>query len=53
MDPNTGNPSPPIAQHVIKEGSTAAKNIIAPIEEKWMKEKPLITRQMASIGKRT
>src|SRR5215467_16206942 len=34
MDPNTGNPYPPTAQHAIREGSTAAKNIIASIEEK-------------------
>src|SRR5215469_16390458 len=33
-DPNTGNPYPPTAQHAIREGSTAAKNIIASMEAK-------------------
>ena len=56
MDPNTGNPYPPTAQHAIREGSTAAKNIIASIEEK-LDEREVFGYKtkgmMASIGKRT
>jgi NADH:ubiquinone reductase (H+-translocating) len=56
IDPHTGNPYPPTAQHAVREGETAAKNIIAEIEEKPnMKEVfDYKTRgMMASIGKRT
>ena len=56
IDPSTGNPYPPTAQHAIREGTTVAKNIIADIEGK--KDNKEIfdykTRgMMASIGKRT
>ena len=53
---NTGNPYPPTAQHAIREGSTAAKNIIASIEEKLDERKAFDYKTrgtMASIGKRT
>src|SRR5215470_10139281 len=56
MDPNTGNPYPPTAQHAIREGSTAAKNIIASIEEKLDEREAFHYKTrgtMASIGKRT
>ena len=56
MDPNTGNPYPPTAQHAIREGSTAANNIIAYIEEKLDERKAFDYKTrgtMASIGKRT
>jgi NADH dehydrogenase len=56
MDPNTGNPYPPTAQHVIREGSTAAKNIIASIAEKLDEREAFDYKTrgtMASIGKRT
>jgi NADH dehydrogenase len=33
IDPNTGNPYPPTAQHATREGSTVAKNIIAEIKK--------------------
>jgi NADH dehydrogenase FAD-containing subunit len=55
IDPNTGNPYPPTAQHAIREGAVAAKNIITEIEEKSKKEAfDYKTKgMMASIGKRT
>jgi len=56
IDPNTGNPYPPTAQHAIREGTTVAKNIIADIEGKNDKKEifDYKTRgMMASIGKRT
>ena len=56
IDPNTGNPYPPTAQHAIREGMTAAKNIIAEIEEKSDKKEVFDYKtrgMMASIGKRT
>ena len=56
MDPNTGNPYPPTAQHAIREGSTAAKNIIASIDEKLDEREAFDYKTrgtMASIGKRT
>jgi NADH dehydrogenase len=61
IDPNTGNPYPPTAQHAIREGAggvgtTAAKNIIAEIEEKPDKKEVFDYKtrgMMASIGKRT
>ncbi|MFZ0513891.1 MAG: NAD(P)/FAD-dependent oxidoreductase [Candidatus Nitrosopolaris sp.] len=56
MDPNTGNPYPPTAQHALREGSTLAKNIIASIEGK-LDEREVFDYKtkgmMASIGKRT
>ena len=56
MDPNTGNPYPPTAQHAIREGSTVAKNIIASIEEKLDEREAFNYKTrgtMASVGKRT
>jgi NADH dehydrogenase len=56
IDPNTGNPYPPTAQHAIREGVTAAKNIIADIEEKTDKKEVFDYKtrgMMASIGRRT
>ena len=56
IDPNTGNPYPPTAQHAIREGTTVAKSIIADIEGKNDKKEifDYKTRgMMASIGKRT
>ncbi|MGA9154207.1 MAG: NAD(P)/FAD-dependent oxidoreductase, partial [Candidatus Nitrosopolaris sp.] len=56
IDPSSGNPYPPTAQHAIREGSTVAKNIIAEIEEKSDKKDVFDYKtrgMMASIGKRT
>jgi NADH dehydrogenase len=56
IDPNTGNPYPPTAQHAVREGATVAKNIIAEIEEKSDKKEVFDYKtrgMMASIGKRT
>jgi NADH dehydrogenase len=56
IDPNTGNPYPPTAQHAIREGAVVAKNIIAEIEEKSEKKEAFDYKtkgMMASIGKRT
>jgi NADH:ubiquinone reductase (H+-translocating) len=56
IDPNTGNPYPPTAQHAIREGAVVAQNIIAYIEEKMDKKKVFDYKTkglMASIGKRT
>jgi NADH:ubiquinone reductase (H+-translocating) len=56
IDPTTGNPYPPTAQHAIREGTTVAKNIIAGIEEKPHKKEVFDYKtrgMMASIGKRT
>lgn len=33
-DPNTGNPYPPTAQHAIRQGKVAVKNIISSLKEK-------------------
>ena len=55
-DPHTGDPYPPTAQHAIREGSIAAKNIIAEIEAKPDKKEVFDYKtrgMMASIGKRT
>ncbi len=54
-DPHTGDPYPPTAQHAIREGSTAAKNIIAEIEGKPHKKTIFDYKTrgvMALIGKR-
>jgi NADH:ubiquinone reductase (H+-translocating) len=56
VDPSTGNPYPPTAQHAIREGTAVAKNIIAEIEGKPDKKEVFDYRtkgMMASIGKRT
>ena len=56
IDPNTGNPYPPTAQHAIREGAVVAQNIIAYIEEKMDKKEVFDYKTkglMASIGKHT
>ena len=56
VDPSTGNPYPPTAQHAIREGTAVAKNIIAEIEGKPDKKEVFDYKtkgMMASIGKRT
>jgi NADH dehydrogenase len=56
IDPNTGNPYPPTAQHAIREGGVVAQNIIAYIEEKMDKKEVFDYKTkglMASIGKNT
>ncbi|MGB6595237.1 MAG: NAD(P)/FAD-dependent oxidoreductase [Candidatus Nitrosopolaris sp.] len=56
MDPSTGSPCPPTAQHAIREGTVAANNIIASIEgrpEDRRKFDYKTRGMMASIGKRT
>jgi NADH dehydrogenase len=55
IDPNTGNPYPPTAQHAIREGTVVAKNIISLIERKPKDKKAFDYKtkgMMASIGKR-
>jgi NADH dehydrogenase len=57
-DPHTGKPYPPTAQHAIREGKVAAKNIISAVkEEKADKNKVKFDYKtkgmMAEIGKRT
>jgi len=56
IDPNSGNPYPPTAQHAIREGATVANNIIASIEGRLENRKIFNYKtkgMMASIGKRT
>jgi NADH dehydrogenase FAD-containing subunit len=56
IDPNSGNPYPPTAQHAIREGAVVAKNIITEIEEKSEKKEAFDYKtkgMMASIGRRT
>jgi NADH dehydrogenase len=57
-NPNTGKHYPPTAQHAIKEGMVAAKNIIAVLENKGTSDDRKVfdyktKGMMASIGKRT
>jgi NADH dehydrogenase len=56
IDPNTGNPYPPTAQHAIREGTVVAYNVISLIEGKAEKNKKVFDYKtkgmMASIGKR-
>src|ERR687888_340379 len=56
-DPHTGKPYPPTAQHAIRQGKVAAKNIISDIEGKSKKKKKKFDYKtkgmMAEIGKRT
>ena len=54
-DPNTGKPYPPTAQHAIREGIVAAKNITSAIKGKTKKTKfDYKTKgMMAELGKRT
>jgi NADH dehydrogenase len=57
IDPNTGNPYPPTAQHAIREGAIVANNIIASIEGRRLEDRKIFDYKtkgmMASIGKRT
>jgi NADH dehydrogenase len=56
IDPNSGNPYPPTAQHAIREGAIVANNIIASIEGRPENRKIFDYKtkgMMASIGKRT
>jgi NADH dehydrogenase len=64
-DPNTGKPYPPTAQHAIRQGKVAAKNIISTIKGKEVgggendrkkKKKKFVYKtkgMMAEIGKRS
>ena len=55
IDPNSGNPYPPTAQHAIREGTAVAKNVISLIERKPKNKKIFDYKtkgMMASIGKR-
>jgi NADH dehydrogenase len=54
-DPHTGNSYPPTAQHAIRQGKVAAKNIISAIKGETRKTKfDYKTKgMMAEIGKRT
>src|SRR5919112_938454 len=55
IDPNTGDPYPPTAQHAIREGTVVAQNIISLIEGKPGNKKVFNYKtkgMMASIGKR-
>jgi NADH dehydrogenase len=55
-DPHTGKPYPPTAQHAIRQGKVAAKNIISAINEKSNKKRKFdyeTKGMMAEIGKRT
>jgi NADH:ubiquinone reductase (H+-translocating) len=55
IDPNTGNPYPPTAQHAIREGTVVANNIISLVEGKTENKKVFNYKtkgMMASIGKR-
>ena len=61
IDPNTGKPYPPTAQHAIRQGKVAAKNIISAIKgkeggENDRKKKKFVYKtkgMMAEIGKRS
>ncbi|HET6799707.1 MAG TPA: NAD(P)/FAD-dependent oxidoreductase [Nitrososphaeraceae archaeon] len=55
IDPNTGHPYPPTAQHAIREGTAVANNIISMIEGKTSNKKIFDYKtkgMMATIGKR-
>src|SRR5215216_2943695 len=55
IDPNTGNPYPPTAQHAIREGTVVANNIVSLTEGKTRSKKVFDYQtkgMMASIGKR-
>jgi NADH dehydrogenase len=56
VDPNTGTPYPPTAQHAIREGTVASNNIISLIEGEGEKNRKAFDYKtkgmMASIGKR-
>jgi NADH:ubiquinone reductase (H+-translocating) len=56
-DPHTGKPYPPTAQHAIRQGEVAAKNIVSAIKGKREGKKKKFDYKtkgmMAEIGKRT
>jgi NADH:ubiquinone reductase (H+-translocating) len=55
-DPHTGKPYPPTAQHAIRQGKVAAKNIICSIKGRSNKKRKFDYKtkgMMAEIGKRT
>src|SRR5215208_1150372 len=55
IDPNSGDPYPPTAQHAIREGTVVAQNIISLIEGKSENKKVFDYKtkgMMATIGKR-
>jgi NADH dehydrogenase len=55
-DPHTGKPYPPTAQHAIRQGKVAAKNIISAINGNANKKRKFdyeTKGMMAEIGKRT
>jgi NADH dehydrogenase len=55
-DPHTGKPYPPTAQHAIRQGKVAAKNVVSSIEGKRNKKQKFDYKtkgMMAEIGKRT
>jgi NADH dehydrogenase len=54
-DPNTGKPYPPTAQHAIRQGKVATKNIVSAIKGKTKRTKfDYKTKgMMAELGKRT
>jgi NADH dehydrogenase len=55
-DPHTGKPYPPTAQHAIKQGKVATKNIISAINGKAIEKRKFdyeTKGMMAEIGKRT
>jgi len=56
-DPHTGKPYPPTAQHAIRQGKVAAKNIVSAIKGKREGKKKKFDYKtkgmMAEIGKRT
>ncbi len=55
IDPNTEKPYPPTAQHAIRQGSTAANNLIATIRGQENRKKPFDYKTkgiMTLIGKR-
>ena len=56
IDPNTGKPCPPTAQHAIREGTVVSNNIISMIEGKAESNRKAFNYKtkgmMASIGKR-
>jgi NADH dehydrogenase len=54
LDPNTGKPYPPTAQHALRQGKVLAGNILASIRDE--KKKPFVFSTiglLASIGRRT
>jgi NADH dehydrogenase len=55
-DPHTGKPYPPTAEHAIRQGKVAAKNIISAINRKANEKRKFDYETkgiMAEIGKRT